>query len=370
MAKQRLLRTPGRGADAAADDLKKAYRKLAMQHHPDRNPGDKKAEQKFKDISEAYEVLKDEQKRAAYDRFGHAAFEGGARPGRQSRRFRLCHGVSPTSSTRCSATSRAARAAQTRHQSARHRPALQSRDRARRSLQGPADDDPGADPGAVRGMPRHRRRARLAARHLPDLPRRRPGARAAGLLHHRAHLPLLPRRRPRHRQSVPHLRRPGPRQEGKKAVGHDPGRGRGRHAHPPRRRRRGRRARRRGGRPLYLPQREAASLFQARRRQHPLPRADLDGDRGAGRRDRGADHRRHQRAVTIPAGTQSGHQFRLRGKGMSVLRSPARGDMYDRGRGRDAGATSPSASRNCCASSRRRAKGTAPARRAKASSPG
>ena len=72
-----------RGADG--DELKKAYRKLAMKYHPDRNSGDAKAEQKFKEISEAYDVLKDDQKRAAYDQFGHAAFEGGgpggARPG-------------------------------------------------------------------------------------------------------------------------------------------------------------------------------------------------------------------------------------------------------------------------------------------------
>ncbi len=65
-----------------ADDLKKAYRKLAMQHHPDKNPGDKAAEHKFKEISEAYQVLCDAQRRAAYDRFGHAAFEqGGAAAG-------------------------------------------------------------------------------------------------------------------------------------------------------------------------------------------------------------------------------------------------------------------------------------------------
>src|SRR3954463_10823012 len=60
-----------------AGDLKAAYRKLAMKWHPDRNPGNKDCEHKFKDINEAYDVLKDDQKRAAYDRFGHAAFEQG-----------------------------------------------------------------------------------------------------------------------------------------------------------------------------------------------------------------------------------------------------------------------------------------------------
>lgn len=68
-----------RGADGAA--LKSAYRKLAMQYHPDRNPGDAECEAKFKSINEAYECLKDPQKRAAYDRFGHAAFQNGAAGG-------------------------------------------------------------------------------------------------------------------------------------------------------------------------------------------------------------------------------------------------------------------------------------------------
>ena len=62
---------------ASADEIKKSYRKLAMKYHPDRNPGDKEVETKFKEINEAYEVLKDEQKRAAYDRYGHQAFTGG-----------------------------------------------------------------------------------------------------------------------------------------------------------------------------------------------------------------------------------------------------------------------------------------------------
>ena len=61
---------------ASAEDLKKAYRKLAMQYHPDKNKDDKTAEAKFKEVNEAYDVLKDEQKRAAYDRFGKSAFDG------------------------------------------------------------------------------------------------------------------------------------------------------------------------------------------------------------------------------------------------------------------------------------------------------
>lgn len=76
MAKRDYYEVLGLAKGASEDDIKKAYRKLAMKYHPDRNPDDKSAEEKFKEASEAYEVLSDGQKRAAYDRMGHAAFEG------------------------------------------------------------------------------------------------------------------------------------------------------------------------------------------------------------------------------------------------------------------------------------------------------
>lgn len=78
-----FYQTLGVNKDASADEIKKAYRKLAMKYHPDQNMGDKKSEQKFKEINEAYEVLKDPQKKAAYDRYGSDAFTngGGFNPG-------------------------------------------------------------------------------------------------------------------------------------------------------------------------------------------------------------------------------------------------------------------------------------------------
>ena len=76
MSKRDYYEILGVSKSANADEIKKAYRKVAMQYHPDRNPGDKSAEEKFKEAAEAYEVLSDSDKRAQYDRFGHAGVGG------------------------------------------------------------------------------------------------------------------------------------------------------------------------------------------------------------------------------------------------------------------------------------------------------
>ncbi len=82
MAKRDYYEVLGVKRDADEEEIKKAYRKLAIKHHPDKNPGDKSAEENFKELSEAYEALSDPQRRAAYDRYGHAAFDPRARMGR------------------------------------------------------------------------------------------------------------------------------------------------------------------------------------------------------------------------------------------------------------------------------------------------
>src|SRR5947208_9519186 len=81
MAKRHYYEVLGITRTASDEEIKKAYRKFALKYHPDKNPGDKSAEESFKEIGEAYEALSDPQKRAAYDQYGHAAFDPRMRGG-------------------------------------------------------------------------------------------------------------------------------------------------------------------------------------------------------------------------------------------------------------------------------------------------
>ena len=81
MAKRDFYEVLGVQKNASRDEIKKAYRQLAIKHHPDRNPGNKDSEEKFKEATEAYEILADDHKRQAYDQFGFAGVEGMGGPG-------------------------------------------------------------------------------------------------------------------------------------------------------------------------------------------------------------------------------------------------------------------------------------------------
>ena len=81
MSKRDFYEVLGVSRDASERDIKKAYKRLAMKFHPDRNQGDESAAEKFKEVKEAYEILLDPQKKAAYDQYGHAAFEQGGMGG-------------------------------------------------------------------------------------------------------------------------------------------------------------------------------------------------------------------------------------------------------------------------------------------------
>ncbi len=204
MAKRDYYEVLGVNRDASDDESKKAYRKLAMKHHPDRNPDNPKAEEHFKEAKEAYEVLSEPQKRAAYDQFGHAGVDpaaagaGGAGMGGFADAFGDIFGDifgggggrrRPAAFQRLS----------------RRRPALQPGNLAGRRRARHRNQDPHSDHGRMRNLPRHRRQARHATDHLHHLRRPRSGAHAAGFLLDPADLPALPWHRQDGRQPLRHL---------------------------------------------------------------------------------------------------------------------------------------------------------------------
>jgi molecular chaperone DnaJ len=324
MAKRDLYEVLGVNRDASEDEMKKAYRKLAMKYHPDRNPDNKEAEEKFKEAKEAYEILTDANKRAAYDRYGHAGVNpqmGGGGGGQGFDGFADAFGdifgdIFGGGGGGGAAFQRLSR----------RRPALQPRDQPRRSRPRRRKDHPHPGPGRMRRLPRQRRQARHPAQDLPDLRRRRPGAHPAGLLLDPADLPEVPRQRPHHPRALHHCGGAGrvKRQktlEVKIPAGIDDGMRlrHGGHGEPGVN----------GG--------PAGDLYvEIHIKQHPVFQRDgddlhcempisfttaaLGGEIEIPTLDGAAN-------IRIPAETQSAKVFRLRGKGIRNVRSHAPGDL-------------------------------------------
>lgn len=326
MAKQDFYETLGVSRTADADELKRAYRKLAMQYHPDRNPGDKSAEQKFKDISEAYDILKDEQKRAAYDRFGHAAFENGGRgpgdfgfaggfPGDIGEIFEHVFGMGG---------GRRAQAGPARGSDLRYNIEV-SLEEAYRGKQTTirvatlvhcdtckgSGAEPGSRPATCRTCQGHGRVRRQQG--FFTIEQTCPTCQGAGQTIEKPCKTCGGQGRVRREKTLSVNIPPGV-EDGTRIRLAGEGEAGPRGAAP-------------GDLYIFVAigqhpifQRDGANIFC--RVPIPFTTAALGGSIEVptveGTRTR----------VTVPAGTQSGHQFRLRGKGMTVLRSPARGDMY------------------------------------------
>ena len=264
MAKRDFYEVLGVRKGADEKELKSAFRKLAKQFHPDANPGSKTAEHKFKEINEAYDVLKDPQRKAAYDRFGHRAFEGGMGQGPFAGRLRT--GIHLLDVGHLRGPVRRVHGRQARRGGKRGGAAQQRGSDLRYNMEIGLTEAFAGKTAQIRvptsvtceACKGQGAKARNGAQDLPHLSGLGVGQADVGLLHRRADLRNLPGPRPGHLQSVRQLQRRGPRHQGAHAVGQHSGRRRGRHAHPAGRRRRGRIARRAGGRSLHLPVDQAA----------------------------------------------------------------------------------------------------------------
>src|SRR5215204_3503745 len=327
MAKQDFYEILGVSRSADADELKRAYRKLAMQCHPDRNPGDKSAEQKFKEISEAYDILRDDQKRAAYDRFGHAAFDGGGRgPGDFAFTGGFSGGFADIFEEMFGAmgAGRRAQAGPARGSDLRSNIEVSLEDAfkgkqttVRVNTFGPCDvckgggAEPGSRPATCRTCQGHGRVR--AQQGFFTIERTCPTCQGSGRTIEKPCKSCAGQGRVRREKTLSVSIPPGVedgtriRLAGEGEVGP--------HGAPP------------GDLYIFVSiaphqifQRDGANIFCRVPISFTIAAlgGTIDVPTVEGTRTR----------VTVPAGTQSGHQFRLRGKGMTVLRSPARGDMY------------------------------------------
>jgi molecular chaperone DnaJ len=327
MAKQDFYEILGVSRSADADELKRAYRKLAMQCHPDRNPGDKSAEHKFKEISEAYDILRDDQKRAAYDRFGHAAFDGGGRgPGDSAFTGGFSGGFADIFEEMFGAmgAGRRAQAGPARGSDLRYNIEVSLEDAfkgkqttVRVNTFGQCEAckgggaEPGSRPATCRTCQGHGRVR--AQQGFFTIERTCPTCQGSGRTIEKPCKACGGQGRVRREKTLSVNIPPGVedgtriRLAGEGEVGP--------HGAPP------------GDLYIFVSiaphqifQRDGANIFCRVPISFTIAAlgGTIDVPTVEGTRTR----------VTVPAGTQSGHQFRLRGKGMTVLRSPARGDMY------------------------------------------
>ncbi|HEV2336414.1 MAG TPA: molecular chaperone DnaJ [Stellaceae bacterium] len=327
MAKQDFYELLGVSRSADADELKRSYRKLAMQFHPDRNPGDKAAEQKFKDVSEAYDILKDDQKRAAYDRFGHAAFENGNRgPGDFGFAGGFSGGFADIFEEMFGGMGggRRAQGGPSRGNDLRYNIEVSLEDAFRGkqttirvatfvhcdTCKG-SGAEPGSRPVACRTCQGHGRVR--SQQGFFTVERTCPACQGAGQIIEKPCKPCGGQGRVR-REKTLSVNIPAGVEDGTRIRLAGEGEA-GLHRAAP------------GDLYIFVSiaahaifQRDGANIFC--RVPIAMSTAALGGTIEVptveGSRTR----------VTVPPGTQSGHQFRLRGKGMTVLRSPVRGDMY------------------------------------------
>jgi molecular chaperone DnaJ len=327
MAKQDFYEILGVAKSADAEDLKRAYRKLAMQWHPDRNPGDKSAEHKFKDINEAYDVLKDDQKRAAYDRFGHAAFENGSRgPGDGGFAGGFSGGFADIFEEMFGAmgSGRRTQGGPTRGSDLRYNIEVSLEDAFRGKQTtirvasfGHCDTckgsgaEPGSRPASCRTCQGHGRVR--AQQGFFTIERTCPTCQGSGQIIEKPCKGCGGQGRVR-REKTLSVNIPAGVEDGTRIRLAGEGEV-GVHGAAP------------GDLYIFISigahsifQRDGANIFC----RVPIPFTTA----ALGRAIEVPTVEGSRTRITVPAGTQSGHQFRLRSKGMTVLRSPARGDMY------------------------------------------
>ncbi len=241
---------------ASADEIKKAYRKLAREHHPDKNPGDKAAEERFKEIQGAYDVLSDPEKRKQYDQVGPRIFSGaGGGPGAGGN-FNWSGNFSDLGDIGDLFGNIFGNAGAARGSSQRRQRGERGRDvevainvSFEDSLKGLTTKIPVDLEVDVLRVSRHRRRARHCAADLPGVPRPRRRLRGRRLLRVLASVPPLPGQRDGHRAALPELPRRRSRAPHEALHRENPGRDQGRHADPPQGQGRGWDERRPAGRP-------------------------------------------------------------------------------------------------------------------------